>query len=360
MATRLVRTRLVRLVIAYVRASGHADDAWFERVGVPSEAASLDDLTVPLPRLHAFLDAAEEVTGDPFLGVHLAERMPRGVFGTVEYVGRNAPTLDALFRQAVRYGSLISDSLVFRFDEGTSASSVRCHVTGEPMAHGRHASELVVAVGLRIAREVAAFAWSPDEVVLAHPRPARVDELARFFGTRNLVFGRGYNALVISNDVLRRPIASADPALHSLLEEKARDEVARKSPPTFLEEVKARVQEALQDGAPKLDRVAARLAMSTRSLQRRLTDEGLSFHELVETVRRDLALGYLAKGGMTYPEIAYVLGFADMSAFYRAFKRWTATTPAQYQREQRGAGGGEEAAGRRGPKADRRRRAPRG
>jgi AraC-like DNA-binding protein len=78
--------------------------------------------------------------------------------------------------------------------------------------------------------------------------------------------------------------------------------------------------------------IAAKLHMSARSLQRRLQSEGTSFAEVLSDMRRDMALRYLRDPRIYIGEVAFLLGFLDVTAFHRAFKRWTGSTPAEYRR----------------------------
>ena len=88
----------------------------------------------------------------------------------------------------------------------------------------------------------------------------------------------------------------------------------------------------LPEREPGMAAVAGKLHMSPRSLQRRLHSEGTSFAELLSELRRDLALRYLRDQRIAIAEVGFLLGFLDVSAFHRAFKRWTGSTPAEYQR----------------------------
>ena len=81
-----------------------------------------------------------------------------------------------------------------------------------------------------------------------------------------------------------------------------------------------------------LEVVAERLGMSARTLQRKLHASGTSHQELLDEMRRDLAVRYLREPGMAVCEVAYLLGFSESSAFHRAFKRWTGTTPSEFRR----------------------------
>ena len=98
-----------------------------------------------------------------------------------------------------------------------------------------------------------------------------------------------------------------------------------------LEEVRAAIERELATGAPSLPTVARDLGTSERTLQRRLADERLSFRELVESVREQLARSYLAELRLPIADVAFRLGYAETSAFLRAFKRWTGTTPTRWR-----------------------------
>nr|WP_171818717.1 nucleotidyltransferase family protein [Pyxidicoccus fallax] len=93
-----VRSQLVGPLLAYLRATGHDPAPLVERFGLPANAASLPEVSLPLTTLHAFLDAAEALSGDAFLGLHVAQRVPRGTYGLVEYIARASPTVRDTFR----------------------------------------------------------------------------------------------------------------------------------------------------------------------------------------------------------------------------------------------------------------------
>jgi AraC-like DNA-binding protein len=99
----------------------------------------------------------------------------------------------------------------------------------------------------------------------------------------------------------------------------------------FLADVRRAIADAIRDGDPRLARVAAKLAMSPRSLQRHLEEEGAVFKALVDDTRLRFALGYLRDRGHTLTEIAFLLGYSEVSALNRAFKRWTGVTPLGYR-----------------------------
>jgi AraC-like DNA-binding protein len=99
----------------------------------------------------------------------------------------------------------------------------------------------------------------------------------------------------------------------------------------LLTSVRKAVGEAMRDGEPTLTQVARKIAMKPRTLQRRLKDHGLDFKRLVAGTRRHFSQNYLRDRRHTLTEIAYLLGYSEVSAFNRAFRRWTGSTPSEYR-----------------------------
>jgi AraC-like DNA-binding protein len=182
----------------------------------------------------------------------------------------------------------------------------------------------------------------PTSLAFEHDAPARTAEHERIFGCP-VSFGADATSLELSSDDLARPTLGPDPELADLLHKQADAMVAKLGPPrgagaAFAPHT-ARVREALTSllptGDATIDNVASALGASPRSLQRRLGDEGATFQGVLDELRRELALAYLASDTHAIAEIALMLGFSDQSAFHRAFVRWTGRTPGDVRRARR-------------------------
>ena len=148
-----------------------------------------------------------------------------------------------------------------------------------------------------------------------------------------VLFGCPANAFVTEKEFLESKVPAADPRLYGILKnylEQTLDELPREE--EFLSAVRHTVAEAMRNGYPKLARVAKQMAMSPRSLQRKLSEYRVDFKKLVEDTRRRIALKHLKDRTDSLTEIAFMLGYSDLSAFTRAFKRWTGTAPLEYRR----------------------------
>jgi AraC-like DNA-binding protein len=132
--------------------------------------------------------------------------------------------------------------------------------------------------------------------------------------------------IVFDAEVLARAVPGADRRLLPIVERHLEELLASKDG-NVLDDVRNAIAEALCDGAPTIRVVAKRLGASVRTLQRRLAAHGAVFTTLVEDVRRDVALRYLADGKAAVTEIAFLTGYSEPSAFGRAFRRWTGSTP---------------------------------
>jgi AraC-like DNA-binding protein len=161
-------------------------------------------------------------------------------------------------------------------------------------------------------------------------------ELHRFFGTNDIDFSRTENALVFDASVMRLPLTTADQRLLATAENLAERELSERPPdPAFAQALAVHVRKELAKGSPQASAVARRMRMSTRTMQRRLDEEGTTFRRVVEGVRRDLAREYARDASIPLSEVARRLGFCDLPTFTRAFKRWTGQAPGAFRAQAR-------------------------
>ena len=186
---------------------------------------------------------------------------------------------------------------------------------------------------------IAGSQWTQVEVQFAHPAPLDVGEHTRVFGAP-VSFGCAANAFVVEREFLDRQVPPADERLYPVLKQYL-DGVLAEMPreDRLLASIRRAVGEALHDGNPSLERVAKKSALSQRTLQRRLAQHGVDFKWLVEDTRHRFALSYLREPNHTLTEIACLLGYSEVSAFNRAFRRWTGATPSNFRRVELPAAG---------------------
>lgn len=264
----------------------------------------------------------------PAIALSIAEAIPAGAFGIVEYVCRSAPTVREALQQWVRYLNLLDDAVVVGLVVEGDRAYLRVEVESEAPAPGAH--ELCFALVAQRLRQFSAVPFRITGVDFTHrgdPAPYRA------WFDAPVTFGAPRDQLVMPVAALDASLISSDPALLAILT-RAADELKAKAPadPSLQAQVARVLREALRANEGHVELVAKRLGMTSRSLQRRLKEENTSFNEVREQTRRDLTQRYLADN-LSISEISFLLGFSEPSAFFRAFKRWTGMTPIEARRQ---------------------------
>lgn len=174
---------------------------------------------------------------------------------------------------------------------------------------------------------------NPSRVYFVNPAPADLSAHTAVFRCP-MLFEQPCVALCFPLTHLQRKVTNADPGLKNLLEQQAQALLAvLPRQEDFERDLQQAIVKAIQNGEPTLEQVAASLALSPRTLHRRLAEKQLVFKELLQQLRLQLARQYLHERRLSLSEIALLLGYSEQSAFTRAFRQWTGKTPLQYQKQ---------------------------
>jgi AraC-like DNA-binding protein len=183
---------------------------------------------------------------------------------------------------------------------------------------------------LKALREAAGRNICPTRVTLAVGRDSDLHEFKRFYGCP-VEFGSSSDQLAFSNETLAVPLITEDhyllKTLRPICDEAARERATPKK--TLRAAIENELQGLLPHGKVQRQTIAKSLAMSVRTLSRRLADEGTTYSEVVDQLRRSRALEYIKEPGLSLSQIAWLLGYGDSNSFYQAFKRWTGHSPSR-------------------------------
>jgi AraC-like DNA-binding protein len=331
-----VLAALVQGNLHAARAFGLDADALQRAAGLSNEALADPDGRVSFDRYVALWEA---INADPralVFGAWLGDGMRLQALGVVGYVMQNAPDVRAALYCLERFNGLLGDGI------GPEISERDGHLVlhrAEPPRVARLLSLSIAApLGtVTLLREIAGLdATEPLalEVAFQHPPfpPDTLLALERTFACP-LRFNESETRLVLPRAVLDRPLRSPNPGLFAYLERHAEALQARVTASASLA---ARVRELLasriRQGEPEQAAIAQALALSERTLQRRLQDEGVTFASLLDEVRSDLGRMYLADPKLAIFEVAFLLGYSEPSPFNRAFRRWTGQSPSEFRR----------------------------
>jgi AraC-like DNA-binding protein len=302
-------------------------------------AANLDpgtlqdpDARIPLDQVAALWRKAYEVSGDPNLALHAIEVLPFGAYRVIDFLAASAPTIGAALTKVSDYFPIINAVVRLPYVVGDRHVTLTFEAPSRPSTLTRPYAEYTMAAVFLRTRIATNRSYPLVRVEFSHPRPSDISEHERIFECP-VRFGAESCQLVIARDVWDTPRTGGDPTLFSILEAHARlllDQVP--TPPDIVDRVRKAIQAELRGGNPRLESIAKGLAMSPRTLQRRLSDHGVVFNDVLDEMRFRAAKSYLAQGDVAGSEVAYLLGFAEQSSFNHAFKRWTGQTPTEYRR----------------------------
>jgi len=275
---------------------------------------------------------AATLTCDDALGIHIAESLPRGALDLIEYALRSSPSLEKGLDRLARYGRLVSDRVATRTHRKGAGLLFLVHDTGTTPLHPAR-TEFALAIALKLARDSTGTDITPVQVSFAHAAPESIAEHRRFFrgGVR---FAAGSSSMGLSASDGARPMREADAALASIIRrrlENALGDRDRRSAGVMSTRVRRILVERLGQSVLTLDVVATTLAVSRRTLTRRLAEEGGSFREILDNVRSDFARALLQDRSLSIGDIAFFLQYSEPAAFHRSFRRWTGRTPQAFR-----------------------------
>lgn len=322
--------RAVQPVVAGLDTLGVDSGAVLSACGISPAVVADPGGRVPHGAMMRAWRLAVERSGDPDLGLHVAEAVPFSALELHGYALLASPTLGAAYGRACRYQRLIHESTALTLERHGDRAILR-HALPDGSAVARQPAEFLVALWVRFGRQFLGADWAPARVDFAHPRPRRVAEHRRVLG-RAPGFASGRTAIELPCADLDRPNPRSDEALAALLDRFA-DVLLAKLPRdrTMAERLRTWLGRNLADGAPTAAGAARALARSPRSLHRDLAAEGTSFRRVLDQLRYERAVASLDAGDASQREIAFLLGFGEVSSFLRAFRRWTGSTPGRFR-----------------------------
>ena len=279
------------------------------------------------PELDRFLCAAWAQVNDSAFGLKAGQALRPERLGLAGLLMMTSPTLLSALQRKARYCPLAwGDRYVVVVNDQGVDVVIECAVEHRP--YGPAKVDMEVSSLVSMARLFTGHAVVPRWVNLSQPPPPHEALYRELLGCP-VHFGQAENRLALRASDADLPFLSAQPEAGQALEIGAQALLRRRLPESLGARTRALVDQLMPNGEPSLERVAARLCMSPRTVQRRLALEGTHFRAIVDSARRDLAEQALRQGDANPEELAWRLGFSEAASFYRAFKRWTGKTPGQ-------------------------------
>ena len=325
-----IQAKAVEKIVKHAAECGVEASRLYEAVGFDADPLRDADSRIPFAQLVELYEQAALLTGDENFGLHVGEAIEPKVFDALGYIALNSPTLRDAFERVARYHSIWTDGAAFELKRGEINSAIQYRYLDQSLMEHRQDSEMTLATVVAVCRSVVDPKWTPLAVEFQHEKPAGTSAHQRIFQC-DIKFAERDNKLVFDSATLNQPIAKADPELSAVLSRHAEQLLSlHPNRESLVDQVKSLIISEFHGGDPSLEGSAAQLGLTARTLQRKLRDQGTSYHELLDQLRQETALRYMQNPKMSICEVAYLLGFSEPSSFHRAFRRWTGKTPKQF------------------------------
>jgi len=298
--------------------------------GIDYDDAANPDTRITLKQHQALWNLAVKRTGDPCLGLSVGQSFPPAALHGLGLGWMASTTLKTAFDRLIRYQRLLSTNAELEWEE--SGDSYR--FVGRPRIAAPDfesaPADATLAVVVQLCRITLSESVSPVKVCVKHDRRAHKAQYEGFFGC-SVTFDAPSYSLEFDKALLAEVLPGANPLLTRINDQAVADYLARFDQNDTMTRVRQHLIEALVDGRPDQASIARALNLSLRQLQRELADQGTSFRQVTEDVRRDLAMSYLRERQKSIGEISWLLGYTEPANFSRSFKKWTGQTPKVFR-----------------------------
>ena len=316
----------------FINHHGGDVDLVFGESGVDPECIGNPTIGMSLQSFCAMFECASSYTQHDNFGLWFGNQFQPKDLGLWGYAAISSPTLGSALENLIELFKFHQQCSMMRLaNAGKGLVQLEYQIRDPMIVERRQDAELSLGMFFNVIRECTGSGWQPEEVHFEHPKPENSREHESAFDA-TVFFNQKVNAILFSPEILQKRMPNCDLKLMSLtrvcLESLNADTPFSQN---LTDRIRNIIRVRLADGYPSLESVAESVYMSPSAIQRNLAWEGLSYTELVEETRKNLAEMYFKQRNLSLSEIAYLLGYSELSAFSRAFRRWTGHSPRDYR-----------------------------
>lgn len=292
-----------------------------------------EDAFLTAQQFEDLLSALIRESNDPAFGLHFGENTRYKSRSIVIEVVSSARTLREALRELVKYKDLLAPNAQFQLSVDERLASISYQSGAASLRDNQVVfNELVIARLFSLFRWLTGGGFPLEEVRFAHPQPVYINEYNRVFQVP-VYFNCANNELIFRKEILDLPLPGSLPEYHTRVGQMAEEQLNRLAAGyKITRQVVDYLNTNIGSGAVGVEDVASHLNMTSRTLQRKLKQEGASFAELRDQLRHELAKSQLQNSQVSMGVLASRLGFSDASTFYHAFKRWEGVSPGGYRK----------------------------
>lgn len=334
MTTPTVAANLFNAVFDYIQSEGYSEQELLDQAQLQSKRQVLTSSRVPLLFYEHLFLAAEQLTGDSDIGFNIGRKPFPATWGVIYFLILSADSVDQILSMIKRYLPIAYDFIDFdmsQVDETTFRMNLRYRHNHRPHQHViSHFMANWYAVAAKMSFDTEKV---PRVIGFKNSAPDDSEIVQKTFEEAPVLFEQAEDFVEIPLESLGCKTISHNRDVYNLMTKHAEELlVGIRSKDKVTEEITREIVSILPEGNPKIEAVANRLNCSGRTLQRRLYERNLTYQQLVDNVRKEIAVSMLQANGESIENIALKTGFNDGSAFHRAFKRWTGLSPGQFRK----------------------------
>jgi AraC-like DNA-binding protein len=326
-----ISIKLYRKVINHAISEGISND-YFRDLPTP---LNLIESIEAVPADH-FFELHEKLDKElgPGFSVRVGQQMKIEDYGVLGLSWKTCSWAGEIFERSERYFKLLSNTYLFKVDKVLNFSRIylnrEAHRRGVELSNEATMSAVVVVL-----QAITESNILPVEVSFSHALPKNIDDYTNTFKCP-ILFNQSKNYIAYRTEDLEMRTAKADESINRFLIERVEEETQgiEQSSNKILFDVEKLIKDALPSGIPGIDQIGQLMGLSRRTLTRRLSEHGLTFRDLIKKTQEEVSRELLKNSTRSIAEIAFETGFSEQSAFSRAFKNWTNTSPAEYRKSQ--------------------------
>lgn len=333
-----VRMSIIRNIVFCSEHFGVNPKEFWKRLQLSPSEYEQSDLMVDWHLGGVVWDIAQELSGNPIIGLLCGELSSEMALGLVGHLMQSSPNLEMAFNNVARFNLAFSEMYYYHVHPHTHELEIEFAPTEAYWLHypesARHSIEISMSGLLNVAQILTGRKITPLYTTFSYSiQPEHLPIYQRILG-KDLRTKQAKNSMVLKWADVKLPVVGYNAELLRLFEQLAKEYIERHQQGST--NVVAMIRKVIMDNfkqqAPSLSEVAKKLGMAERSLQRKLQVEGFTFQQIIEELRSEMAIGLVKRKQFTANEIAYMLGYTDPGAFRRAFKRWTGVNPGEMAR----------------------------
>jgi AraC-like DNA-binding protein len=280
------------------------------------------------------LEYASEALGDNLLGLHLAEQVNPREAGLLFYVASAAEDIGEALALCARYCRIVNEAVRPKLIRSPEGLIVEIKLVGLPRHFAWQNTEFMIAALIKGLREMVGCDFRPKRVTFTLARNEELREFERFFGCP-VEFSASKDQMDFSSETLAIPLVTEDRYLLETLQPICDAAAKERNTPhgTIRSSVENEVQKLLPHGRANRQRVAKALGLSERTLSQRLAEEDTRYEDVVDRLRKSLALQYIKESSLSLAQISWLLGYEGPTSFNHAFVRWTGGSASEARNE---------------------------